>query len=105
MDRASDIGTELKTEADAMTDAIKEKSAQLADAATDKVQELAANVGEAVRDVPEQAASIARKAERSTRLLQDPDIRDNLLLGIAGVAVIAALGTAYKRRNADFETF
>jgi hypothetical protein len=105
MDRASDIGTELKTEADAMTDAIKEKSAQLADAATDKMQEWAANVGEAVRDAPEQAASLARKAERSTRLLQDPDIRDNLLLGIAGVAVIAALGTAYKRRNADFETF
>lgn len=105
VDRTSDIGTHLKTEAGAMTEAIKEKSEQLADSATDKVQEWATNVGEAARDVPEQAASIARKAERSTRLLQDREIGDNLLLGIAGVAVIAALGTAYTRRNADLETF
>lgn len=104
VDRASDIGTELKTEAGVMTEVIKEKSAQLADAATDKVQEWAANMEEAVRDVPEQAASLARKADRSTQRLQDPDVRDNLLLGIAGVAVIAALGTAYQRRNADLET-
>lgn len=104
VDRASDIGTELKTEAGVMTEVIKEKSAQFADAATDKVQEWAANMEEAVRDVPEQAASLARRADRSTQRLQDPDVRDNLLLGIAGVAVIAALGTAYQRRNVDIDT-
>ena len=101
VDRASDIGTELKTEAGAITEAIKEKSAQLADAATDKVQEWAANVGEAVRDVPDQTASLARQVEQSA---QNQDVRDNVLLGIAGVAIFAALGAAYQRRNIDYET-
>ena len=31
--------------------------------------------------------------------LNQPDVRDNLLLGVAGVAVVAALGIAYQRRN------
>lgn len=93
VDQASDIGREIKVEAGEMTEAIKEKSAQVADAATEKLQEWAANVGEAVRDVP--AASLARQLEQSA---QSKGVRDNFLLGIAGVAVFAALGTAYQRR-------
>jgi hypothetical protein len=102
-DRASSMATELKTEAGAMAEAVKEQSAQLAGAATGKAQEWATYVGEAVRDVPEQAASLARQAERSTHNLYDPDTRDNLLLGIAGVAVVAALGTAYQRRKDEID--
>ena len=67
-----------------MAEAVKEQSAQLAGQATDKVQEW---IGDAVRDVPDHAASLARKAEWSTQHLRDPDVRDNILLGIAGAAV------------------
>ena len=100
VDRASDIGTHLKTEAGAMTEAIKEKSAQLADSATDKVQEWAANVEEAVHDVSDQTTSSVRQLDQSAH---DQGVRDNFLLGIAGVAVFAALGAAYQRRNSHFE--
>ena len=98
VDRASDIATELKDDAGAMAEAVKEQSAQLAGQATDKVQEW---IGDAVRDVPDHAASLARKAEWSTQHLRDPDVRDNILLGIAGAAVVAALSVAYQRRTAD----
>ena len=102
-DRASDLASELNNDAGKITEAIKQQSAQLAGAATDKVQEWAAGVGEAVRDVPDHAASLARTAERSTQHLRDPEVSDNILLGIAGAAVIAALGVAYQRRTEEFE--
>ena len=99
VDQASNIGTHLKTEAGAMTDAIKERSAELADATTEKVQEWAANVGEVVREFPDQAVPLARQAKRSMRRLQEPEARDNLLLGIAGLAVLGALGAVYRRHG------
>ena len=51
-DRASDVGTELKTEAGVMTETIKERSAQLAGAASDKVQEWTTHVEDVVRNAP-----------------------------------------------------
>ena len=96
VDRGSDIATELKDDAGAMAEAVKEQSAQLAGQATDKVQEW---IGDAVRDMPDHAASLARKAEWSTQHLRDPDVRDNILLGIAH-AVGASAYRLYKRRVA-----
>jgi hypothetical protein len=97
-DRASDLGTELKAEPGVMTKTIKERSEQLAGAASDKFQEWTANVEDVVRDAPNQAKSLARQLERTAH---DQDVRDNFLLGIAGVAVFAALGAAYQRRSTD----
>ena len=97
-DRASDVGTELKTEAGVMTETIKERSAQLAGAASDKVQEWTTDVEDVVRNAPNQARSLARQLERTAH---DQDVRDRVLLGIAGVAVFAALGAAFQRRSAD----
>ena len=93
---ASGIATELKDDAGAMAEAVKEQSAQLA--GPDKVHEW---IGNAAADVPDHAASLARKVERSTQHLRDPGVRDNILLGIAGAAVVAALSVAYQRRTAD----
>ena len=44
-----------------------------------------------------QSVSEASSAVRTK--LNQPDVRDNLLLGVAGAAVAAALGIAYQRRN------
>jgi hypothetical protein len=98
VDRASGIATEIKDDAGAMAEAVKEQSAQLAGQATDKVHEW---IGDAARDVPDHAASLARKVQRSTQHLRDPGVRDNILLGIAGAAVVAALSVAYQRRTAE----
>jgi hypothetical protein len=67
------------------------------------VRQWSADVEGAVRDVPDHAASLAHQASRATQSLFDQDTRDNLLLGAAGLAVLAALGVAYQRRNAEFD--
>jgi hypothetical protein len=103
-DRASDIASELKYDGGAVAEAVRDQSAQLAGAVKDKAQEWAAKIGDATREVPDRAASLARQAARSREYVQAPEARDNVLLGIAGVAVLAALGAVYQRRNAGFET-
>jgi gas vesicle protein len=102
-DQASVIAGDVKHDALAMAEALKEQSTELAGAAKEKVRQWSADVEGAVRDVPDHAASLAHQASRATQSLFDQDTRDNLLLGTAGLAVVAALGVAYQRRNAEFD--
>jgi hypothetical protein len=103
-DQAAVIASDVKDHALAMAEAVKEQSAQLAGASKEKVRQWSADVGGAVRDVPDQAASLAHQASRATQSLFDQDTRDNLLLGTAGLAVLAALGVAYQRRNVELDS-
>jgi hypothetical protein len=57
---------------------------------------------EAVSEMPQQAIIAARRAKSHLeRAANDADVRDQLLLGVAGLAVAAALGIAYHRRDDD----
>jgi gas vesicle protein len=103
-DQAAVIAGDVKDHAVAMAEAVKEQSAQLAGASKEKVRQWSADVEGAVRDVPDQAASLAHQASRATQSLFDQDTRDSLLLGTASLAVLAALGVAYQRRNAEFDS-
>jgi gas vesicle protein len=103
-DQAAVIAGDVKDHAFAMAEAVKEQSAQLAGASKEKVRQWSADVEGAVRDVPDQAASLAHQASRATQSLFDQDTRDSLLLGTASLAVLAALGVAYQRRNAEFDS-
>jgi hypothetical protein len=91
----------VKDHALATAEAVKEQSAQLADASKEKVRQWSADIKGAARHVPDHAASLAHQASRVTQSLYDREARDNLLLGTAGLAVVAALGVAYQRRHAD----
>lgn len=103
-DQAAVIASDVKDRALAMAEAVKDQSTELAGAAKEKVQQWGADVEDAAREVPAQAASLAHQASRATQSLFDQDTRDNLLLGTAGLAVLAALGAAYQRRNAEFDS-
>lgn len=103
-DQAAVIAGDVKDHALAMAEALKEQSTELAGAAKEKVQQWGAGVEDAVRDVPVQASSLAHQASRAAQSLTDQDTRDNLLLGAAGLAVVAALGVAYQRRNAELDS-
>ena len=102
-DQAAVIASDVKDQAFAMAEAVREQSAQLAGASKEKVRQWSAGVEGAVRDVPDRTASLAHQASRATQSLFDQDRRDNLLLGMAGLAVLASLGVAYQRRNAEFD--
>jgi hypothetical protein len=103
-DQAAVIAGDVKDDALAMAEALKEQSTELAGAAKEKAQQWGAGVEDVVRDVPVQAASLAHQASRAAQSLTDQDNRDNLLLGAAGLAVVAALGVAYQRRNAELDS-
>jgi hypothetical protein len=101
-DQTAVMAGDVKDHAVAMAEAVKEQSAQLTGASTQKVRQW--SVEGAVREVPDHAASLAHQASRATQSLFDRDTRDNLLLGTAGLAVLAALGVTYQRRNAEFDS-
>jgi hypothetical protein len=88
---ALDVASDLKRTASGFAETVTEQSAQIAGAATDKVQEWAAKANETLRSQRAHGALLARQ----------PMARDNLLLGVAGVAVFAALGLAYRRGQDD----
>jgi hypothetical protein len=88
---ALDVASDLKRTASGFAETVTEQSAQIAGAATDKVQEWAAKANETLRSQQAHGALLARQ----------PMARDNLLLGVAGVAVFAALGLAYRRGQDD----
>jgi hypothetical protein len=120
-DKASAIGQEAAA-------TIAEKSGELFDTSTDQVTQLAQDTGEKVRvgvsvaqnrissvmaHTGAMAADLSHSAEHATRrassqvsrsfdmarnAMPDGDARDRLLVGVAGIAVAAALGIAWQKR-------
>ena len=119
-DYYSEGKTRLKQQAGVLADAVKDQTVEIANEIKEQASDLAViasdKVGEAVESMKEQAATLSHRASqiaddgwrsatairqsatRNARVaLNDADVRDNLLLGLAGVAVMAALGVAYQR--------
>jgi hypothetical protein len=109
-EQVSNMGETIKDEAIAAVDTLKDQSAILARSANQKVGELADQAQGLVQQAaPNAGAYAASTAEQVTdaweevsrpvqKVLSDQDSRDNLLLGVAGTAVVAALGIALQRR-------
>jgi hypothetical protein len=91
----------------------QEKASDYAQAARQRIQGVAASAAEeaaerirdareAARHFPDQAADHARRATTQfRRAVAESGVRDQLLLGVAGFAVVAALGLAYQGRSPD----
>lgn len=101
-------------------DAILEKGAQAWDGATEKVQKFSDAAGKSVSDAAGKLKSTggsflddARSKEHDLRnkiedvtaaaveKFSDDDTRNKVLLGVAGVAIAAALGIAYQKRISE----
>ena len=107
--QAGELAHAVKDQADEIAGEIKEHASELAATASDKVADAAASVKEqaislshratqAVDGGWRSAAAVSQRVgEDAQSALRDPDVRDNLLLGLAGFAVVAALGIAYQR--------
>jgi hypothetical protein len=79
----------------------------------DAMRKVAGNATEAVQSAAEQSQSSieaiasrsAATADNVSSVMQNAfgreEVRDKVLLGAAGVAVLAALGMAYERRNSE----
>ena len=67
--------------------------------AADEASDMVERTREAVSKMPQQAFVAAQRAKSQLgRAANDADVRDQVLLGVAGLAVAAALSMAYQRR-------
>jgi len=91
----------------------QEKASDYAQAARQKIQGLATSAAEqaaeriehardAAKHIPDQAVNAAQRARSQfDRPINHEGVRDQVLLGVAGLAVVAALGVAYQRQGSD----
>lgn len=76
--------------------------AQTAGLAAEGVAESVENARAMIEPIPERVASAAQRASSQLgQALDGANVRDQLLLGAAGMAVAAALGLAYQRRLSE----
>jgi hypothetical protein len=105
-DTAGAAGDAVKSQADSFASAVTRARHDIAD----QTSEAMSAVRRAANDFGDQAARTAARvssaAESTVRdtvsagqnLMSDTDTRDKVLLGVAGLAVAAALGIAYQKR-------
>ena len=110
-EQVGDFADSVKGQAAEVADAVREQVSEFAEGASENVKKWSADAAtgakEQVASLSRQAFSAADDALQSVSgassavrtKLNQPDVRDNLLLGVAGAAVAAALGIAYQRRN------
>jgi len=119
-DYLSHAKTRLVEQASEVAEVAKEKAAALSETVTEKVTETTDDLKERVQDLAKQAASATHRVAKETTehvsgmwndedtldqaahtagaIASSPAARDQLLLGAAGLAVVAALGIACQRR-------
>ena len=109
-EQVSEMGGMIKEEAVTAVDTIKDQTVTLAKAANERLgqladhaqgfaQDAASKAGAHAASTAEQLSGIAEERSRPIQnALSDQETRDKLWLGIARVAVIAALGIAGQRR-------
>jgi hypothetical protein len=100
-EQASDLGKKASDLAVDAAETAKERAAELTAAAADKVDDFgrAAAYREQAPD-PDFEPTPSQQDERG----QD-QLRDSILLGVAGLAIAAAFGLAYQRRDEDRAEF
>jgi hypothetical protein len=110
-EQVSDAAETVKDYAAEQVVAGREKVSAYAETARERVQEVAASAAEQAAETLEQARDAAthipdkavNAAQRAThqfgRAVADEGVRNQILLGAAGLAVAAALGIAYRRTH------
>jgi hypothetical protein len=101
-DYAAETVTSAQEKASDYAQAARQKIQGLAVSAAEEAAERIEHAREAAKHIPDQAVNAAQRASSEfDRAINDEGVRDQVLLGVAGFAVVAALGVAYERRRGD----
>lgn len=114
-EQMSDLATTVGQQTAQMAETVTENASQFAEAAKEKMQEWGSQASEEIAD---RTASVTRRTAHAfdeasrvvgripsnagymaNKVISNSEGRDTLLLGAAGLAVAAALGIAYQRRD------
>jgi hypothetical protein len=101
-DYAAEQVVAARKKVSAYAETARERVQEVAASATEQAAETVEQAREAATHIPDKAVNAAQRATRQIgRAVADEGMRDQLLLGAAGLAVAAALGVAYQRRTRD----
>lgn len=109
--QVGELADSVKDQAAEVVGEVQKQVTEFADGASERVQKWSTD---AATGAKEQATSLSRQASRAVDYgrhsvteatsvvrfnLNHPEVRDKILLSVAGAAVATALGIAYQRRN------
>ena len=101
-DYAADMVSSAQEKTSDYAQAARQKIQGLATSATEEAAERIKHARKAAKHIPDRAADAAERAgAQFGRAINDDGVRDQVLLGVAGLAVVAALGVAYQRQGRD----
>ena len=98
-DYAVDAAVASREKVSAYARSAVETAEEFAASATERAADTLEGAREAAVDVSNRAVTAAQRA--TAQAITDNGVRDQVLLGVAGAAVVAALGIAYQRRKPD----
>jgi ElaB/YqjD/DUF883 family membrane-anchored ribosome-binding protein len=98
-DYAVDAAVASREKVGAYAQSAVETAEEFAASATERAADTLEGAREAAADVSNRAVTAAQRA--TAQAITDNGVRDQVLLGVAGAAVVAALGIAYQRRKPD----
>jgi ElaB/YqjD/DUF883 family membrane-anchored ribosome-binding protein len=98
-DYAVDAAVASREKVGAYAQSAVETAEEFAASATERAADTLEGAREAAADVSNRAVTAAQRA--TAQAITDNGVRDQVLLGVAGAAVVAALGIAYRRQKPD----
>jgi len=96
-DSAAETAVAAREKVGAYAQSALETAEEFAASASEQAAETLEGAREAATDISDRAANAVQRA--TSRAISDHGVRDQVLLGVAGAAVVAALGIAYQRRT------
>jgi hypothetical protein len=95
---AAAVGQRVGTYAQSARETVEDVTSSIVERSAESVQ----NARDAAKRFPDRAVNaIQHTKTQFGRAVSNEGVRDQVLLGVAGLAVVAALGIAYQRRNDD----
>jgi hypothetical protein len=92
------VGERVGTYAQSARETVEGVSSSVVEKSAESVE----SARDAAKRIPDKAVNAMQHAKSQFgRAVSDDGVRDQLLLGVAGLAVVAALGIAYQRRTGD----
>jgi hypothetical protein len=98
-DYAVDAAVASREKVGAYAQSAVETAEEFAASATERAADTLEGAREAAADVSNRAVTAVQRA--TAQAITDNGVRDQVLLGVAAAAVVAALGLAYQRRKPD----
>jgi hypothetical protein len=105
--QAAEVGAKAGDLASEAAQVVRERASEVAASAAETARDIRIGMSDFIGEVDQERSSseVERLTSAAQEALSDVEVRNNFLLGAAGVAIAAAIGLAYQRRRDDWAAF